>query len=95
MSQPWARASAARYSSLRVLLPPKARPELTSSRLAQISTLAAEVLAQPIEPLQGRRAEGEGDAGEGFEGGTRHGWLLGQVWISAMMALRAPLAGRI
>src|SRR5919206_2147606 len=35
VSQPFARASATRYSSLRVLLPPKAMPEFTSSRLAQ------------------------------------------------------------
>src|SRR3954449_9369237 len=34
VSQPWASASATRYSSLRVLLPPKAMPEFTSSRLA-------------------------------------------------------------
>ena len=33
---PWASASGTRYSSLRVLLPPKASPELQSSRLAQI-----------------------------------------------------------
>src|SRR5215207_998033 len=38
VSQPRAIASAARYSSLRTLLPPKAMPELQSSRLAQIST---------------------------------------------------------
>src|SRR6478672_10411638 len=37
VSQPRASASATRYSSLRVLLPPKARPELQSSRLAQIA----------------------------------------------------------
>src|SRR5687767_14294838 len=37
VSQPWASASATRYSSLRVLLPPYARPLLQSSRLAQIS----------------------------------------------------------
>jgi hypothetical protein len=35
VSQPCASASATRYSSLRVLLPPKAMPELQSSRLAQ------------------------------------------------------------
>src|SRR4051812_41463704 len=35
VSQPFASASATRYSSLRVLLPPKARPLLQSSRLAQ------------------------------------------------------------
>ena len=35
VSQPWASASATRYSSLRVLLPPYAMPELQSSRLAQ------------------------------------------------------------
>ena len=34
VSAPCASASAARYSSLRTLLPPNARPELTSSRLA-------------------------------------------------------------
>ena len=39
VSQPCASASAARYSSLRTLLPPNAMPELQSSRLAQISTL--------------------------------------------------------
>ena len=39
VSHPWAIASAARYSSLRTLLPPKAIPLLQSSRLAQISTL--------------------------------------------------------
>ena len=38
VSQPWASASGIRYSSLRTLLPPKAMPELQSSRLAQIST---------------------------------------------------------
>ena len=36
VSAPRASASGTRYSSLRVLLPPKARPELTSSRFAQI-----------------------------------------------------------
>src|SRR3954447_15190141 len=35
VSQPCASASATRYSSLRVLLPPNAIPEFTSSRLAQ------------------------------------------------------------
>src|SRR4051794_29075763 len=39
VSQPVASASAARYSSLRTLLPPNAMPLLQSSRLAQISTL--------------------------------------------------------
>ena len=34
MSQPLASASATRYSSLRVLFPPNAMPELQSSRLA-------------------------------------------------------------
>jgi hypothetical protein len=34
VSQPCASASGIRYSSLRVLLPPKARPLLQSSRLA-------------------------------------------------------------
>ncbi len=38
VSQPVSIASAARYSSLRTLLPPNAMPELQSSRLAQIST---------------------------------------------------------
>src|SRR5262245_45081069 len=38
VSQPVASASAARYSSLRTLLPPYASPELQSSRFAQIST---------------------------------------------------------
>src|SRR4051794_6513695 len=38
VSQPCASASAARYSSLRVLLPPYASPELQSSRFAQSST---------------------------------------------------------
>ena len=38
VSAPWASASGTRYSSLRVLLPPKASPELQSSRLAQIFT---------------------------------------------------------
>ncbi len=38
MSHPCASASAARYSSLRTLLPPYASPELQSSRFAQIST---------------------------------------------------------
>ena len=38
VSHPCARASAARYSSLRTLLPPYARPELQSSRFAQMST---------------------------------------------------------
>src|SRR5205823_11977917 len=38
VSQPCARASAARYSSFRTLLPPYASPELQSSRFAQIST---------------------------------------------------------
>src|SRR3954468_19650558 len=38
VSQPCASASATRYSSFRVLLPPYARPELQSSRFAQIST---------------------------------------------------------
>ena len=33
---PWASASGTRYSNLRVLFPPKASPELQSSRLAQI-----------------------------------------------------------
>src|SRR5829696_2496807 len=36
VSQPLASASATRYSSFRVLFPPKAIPELQSSRLAQI-----------------------------------------------------------
>ena len=36
VSAPEASASGTMYSSLRVLLPPKARPELQSSRLAQI-----------------------------------------------------------
>ena len=35
VSAPSARMSGTMYSSLRVLLPPKARPEFTSSRLAQ------------------------------------------------------------
>src|SRR5262245_15558564 len=35
VSVPLARASGTRYSSLRILLPPKASPELQSSRLAQ------------------------------------------------------------
>src|SRR5271156_869882 len=38
VSHPCASASAASYSSLRILLPPKARPEAISSRLAQTST---------------------------------------------------------
>src|SRR5262249_12382522 len=38
VSQPCASASAARYSSLRTLLPPYARPELQSSRFIQTST---------------------------------------------------------
>src|SRR6187397_110095 len=38
VSQPVASASAARYSSLRTLLPPYASHELQSSRFAQIST---------------------------------------------------------
>src|SRR4051812_7880672 len=37
VSHPWASASATRYSSFRVLLPPKAMPEFTSSRLAHTS----------------------------------------------------------
>ena len=36
VSAPVAMASGTRYSSLRVLLPPKARPELQSSRFAQM-----------------------------------------------------------
>src|SRR5882762_761613 len=39
VSHPWASASGIRYSSLRVLLPPKAKPLLQSSRLAYRSTL--------------------------------------------------------
>ncbi len=35
VSAPWASASASRYSSLRTLFPPNARPELQSSRFAQ------------------------------------------------------------
>src|SRR5262249_37955754 len=38
VSQPCASASAARYSSFLTLFPPYARPELQSSRFAQIST---------------------------------------------------------
>src|ERR1700722_16511277 len=38
VSQPCASASAASHSSLRALLPPYARPDETSSRLAQTST---------------------------------------------------------
>ena len=34
VSQPSASASGTRYSSFRILLPPKARPEFMSSRLA-------------------------------------------------------------
>ena len=47
---PWASASGTRYSSLRVLLPPKARPELQSSRLAQIRR-AAEMVGQPVQRM--------------------------------------------
>src|SRR5438105_3833421 len=55
VSQPCASASAARYSSLRVLLPPYARPELQSSRLAQISTRPPRCSAS-----RSRRCSGEG-----------------------------------
>ena len=49
VSQPWASASGIRYSSLRVLLPPKAMPELQSSRLAQISTAPPRCALEPRE----------------------------------------------
>ena len=55
---PCASASATRYSSLRVLLPPNARPELQSSRLAQIRG-AAEVrrsAARAVHRATGRTA---------------------------------------
>ena len=55
VSAPWASASGTRYSSLRVLLPPNASPELQSSRLAQIRG-AAEVLGQPLQRVDRARA---------------------------------------
>ena len=66
VSQPCASASATRYSSLRVLLPPKARPEFTSSRFAQIAA-PAEVRRQAVEAMDGRRAEGQRVPRERFQ----------------------------
>src|SRR4051794_20698797 len=71
VSQPCASASATRYSSLRVLLPPKASPELQSSRLAQM-------LAPPrCLVSRSRRWIGEGPNVSGWRGwSARLGMLL-------------------
>src|SRR3954467_12469313 len=62
VSQPLASASATRYSSFRVLLPPYARPLLQSSRLAQIA-------APPRWAVKrSRRWTGEGPNSNGERG---------------------------
>src|SRR6266508_3519578 len=60
VSHPCASASATTYSSLRVLLPPKARPEFMSSRFAQT--------AAPPRCLESRssRWTGEGPKVSGY-----------------------------
>ena len=67
VSQPWASASATRYSSLRTLLPPKAMPELQSSRLAQISTSPPSAALEPRQRVDRRRPEQQRDAREVVE----------------------------
>ena len=57
VSQPCATASAASHSSLRTLLPPNARPEAMSSRLAQTST--PELRGQAWQRVDRRGPEGE------------------------------------
>ncbi len=64
---PGSSASAARYSSLRTLLPPKAMPLLQSSRLAQISTLPPSAALKRGKRVQGRRAEEQRYAAEVIE----------------------------
>src|SRR4029453_4403051 len=61
VSQPCASASATRYSSFRILLPPNARRELQSSRLAQSEA--------PRSSSVSRSSRGSGGAPEG--GGYR------------------------
>src|ERR687896_496455 len=75
VSQPFASASATRYSSLRVLLPPKAMPELQSSRLAQTA-------APPRRSVsRSSRCTGEGPNSSGYRGKSDRaiGGLLAQL----------------
>ena len=82
---PVAIASAARYSSLRTLLPPKAMPLLQSSRLAQISTL----------PPSAAERRGSGWTATGRRSGDGAGnglgpWLGSGVQLAAAGASAAP-----
>jgi hypothetical protein len=63
VSAPEASTSGTMYSSLRILLPPYAKPLETSSRFAQ-TWRAAEVLGQALQVLERARSEGERIAGE-------------------------------
>ena len=66
------------YSSLRVLLPPKAKPLLQSSRLAQ-TWAPPRCAGQPRQPVHRARAEGERVALEVVD---RHRDLLGRRWVA-------------
>ena len=84
VSQPWARASATRYSSFRTLFPPKAMPELQSSRLAQISTFP------PMASLRRRSGcVGEGPKRRGMRGKSSR-LILGPVAESVVIRVQSP-----
>ena len=68
VSQPWASASAARYSSLRTLLPPYARPGVAVLALGPDLDLAAEVLGEALEAVDRGGAERE-----------RNAWKIGEA----------------
>ena len=67
VSQPWASASAARYSSLRTLLPPKAMPRVAVLALGPDLDPAAEGGAEPGQRMDRRRAEQQRNASEVVE----------------------------
>ena len=87
VSQPWSRASATRYSSLRTLLPPKAIPELQSSRLAQIST------SPPRASLRRRSGwMGDGPKRSGTRGKSSSA-IAGRVRTARLHTSAAPAGG--
>jgi hypothetical protein len=67
VSQPVASACAARYSSLRTLLPPYCEPRVAVLALRPDLDLAAEVLAQSVEAVDRRRPEQQRHAIEGLD----------------------------
>src|SRR6266853_2939097 len=77
VSQPWVSASGIRYSSLRVLLPPKAKPLLLLALGVEID-LAAQMRAQALQWLDWCGAESQRMAGEALKVHGGCSWSSGR-----------------